>query len=82
MRTRPFFNVLEPRKHISIDRVIAKLSLVIIHDTTTDFSTFRLMDSNFANLEYKTLHSFSMLPLIANTNGVKLLCSTSRILLL
>ena len=45
------FNVLEPRKHISIDRVKAKLSLVLIHDTTRDFSTFRLMDINSANLE-------------------------------
>ena len=45
------FNVLEPRKHISIYRVKAKLSLVLIHDTTRDFSTFRLMDSNSANLE-------------------------------
>ena len=45
------FNVLEPRKHNSIDRVKAKLTLVLIHDTTSDFSTFRLMDSNSANLE-------------------------------
>ena len=71
---------LDPRRHISIDRNKAKLTLVLIHDTTRDFCTFRLIDNNSANLESNVLHSLPMLPLLVNTNGVKLPCSTSRTL--
>ena len=71
----------EPRKHINIDLIKAKLIFFLTHDVTVDFGKFLLIANNSLSFETKDLHSIPIAPCIVNISGVKLVCSTSEILL-
>ena len=72
----------EPRKHINIDLIKAKLIFVLTHNVTVVFGKSLLIASNSVSFETKDLHSIPIAPYIVNISGVKLACSTSESLLL
>ena len=72
----------EPRKDINIDLIKAKLIFVLTHDVIVDFGKSLLIANNSLNFETKVLHSIPTAPYVVIISGVKLACSTSKILLL
>ena len=72
----------EPRKHINIDLIKAKLICVLTHDITVNFGKSILIANNSLSLETSDLHPKPLAPCIVKRSGVKLACSTSKIPLL
>ena len=70
----------ELRKHINMDFIKAKLIFIFTLDVTADFGKSLLIANNSLSFETKDLQSIPIAPYIVNINGVKLACSTSKIL--
>ena len=72
----------EPRKHISIDLIKAKLIFVLAHDVAAYFCNSPFIANTSLSFESEYLYAIPIAPCIANISGVKLACSTSKLLLL
>ena len=72
----------EPRKYTNIDLIKGKLIFVLTFEITVDFGKSLLIANNSLSFETKILRYISIAPCILNVSGVKLACSTSKILLL
>ena len=72
----------ELRKHINIDLIKAKLIFLFTLDFTVDFGKSSSIANNSLSFETEDLQSIPIVSYIVNISGVKLACSTSKILLL
>ena len=70
----------EPRKHINIDLIKAKLICVLTHDVTVDLGKSILIANNSLSLETRDLHPNPIAPCIVKRSSAKLACSTSFVM--
>ena len=67
-------------KHTNINIIITKLIFVLIHDVRIDFGRCLLVINNPLSFERKVLYSLPIASCILNVSGVKLTCSSPKIL--